>query len=65
MRVPNFDSTPAKSTYEAKAVPMFQNPRDGIPDARSESTHTMTQTTTIAIPKAKLPNHAANEIGRK
>jgi hypothetical protein len=44
---------------------MFQNPIAGIPAARSEKTHTMTQKTTIAIPKAKLPNHAANEIGRK
>ena len=30
-----------------------------------ESTHTMTQTATIAIPNLKLANHAANEIGRK
>jgi hypothetical protein len=44
---------------------MLQYLRDGIPDARSERTHTKTQTTTTATPNAKFPNQAANEIGRK
>jgi hypothetical protein len=44
---------------------MFQNPRAGIPDARSASTHVVTQRITIAIPNAKLADQAAKEIGRK
>jgi hypothetical protein len=63
--MPNFDTTPAKSTYEAKAIPIFQNPRAGIPDARSAQTHVATQTTTIINPNAKLAYQAANEIGKK
>jgi hypothetical protein len=42
---------------------MFQKSKAGIPDAKSESTMTITQTAAMARPKAKLPNQAANEIG--
>jgi hypothetical protein len=59
------DSTAAKMTYPAKAIPIFHDPRAGIPDARSETTQTTMQVIIIAILKRKLPNHAASDMGRR